>query len=150
MPAVLPLSIVVFGPYRSGTTGVFYKIRNSLSWTPRILFEADAYVPEPVDSECGVLAKIILGVDESPKKTESYMGFQKEVYLIRDPRDLVISWVLFKIQQEPSIYSRASRLDRIVDLLKEKEDNSRAVSVCNLLKALVKKSGHHQWDAVMD
>lgn len=97
-----------------------------------------------------MLAKIILGVDESPKKTESYMGFQKKIYLIRDPRDLVISGVLFKIQQEPSIYSRASRLDRIVDLLKEKKDNPRAVSVCNLLKEVVKESDHHQWDAVRD
>jgi len=150
MPTVLPLSIVIFGPYKSGTTGVFYKIRNSLPWTPRILFEADAYVPEPVDSECGVLAKIILGVDESPAKTESYMRFQKRIYLIRDPRDLIISGVLFMIQQEPSIYSQTPRLERILGMLMQKEENPQGVSVCDLLKAVVKESDHHHWSAVVD
>jgi hypothetical protein len=150
MSAVAPLSIVIFGPYKSGTTGLFYKIRNSLPWTPRTLFEADAYVPEPDDPACGVLAKIILGVDESPAKTDSYRGFQKKIYLIRDPRDLVISGVLFMIQQEPSIYTQAPRLERILALLRRKEEDPQGVSVSRLFKAVVEESDHHDWGAAVD
>lgn len=146
------LTIVIFGPYKSGTTGVFYKIRNSLPWTPKPLFEAKSYEYQPGDSKCGVLAKIILGVsgESDGIRYETFMGFQKKIYLVRDPRDLIISGILFMIQQEPSIYSESTKLERILEMLRQKEENPQRFSVCELFRTVVRESDHHDWNGVID
>jgi len=143
--------IVIFGPYKSGTTALFYKIRNSLPGDIRTLFEQDEYVPDELDDKRWVLAKTILGVEDGPPrvKCKTFMEFEKKVCLVRDPRDLVISGMLFTVQQEPSLYNDDESLLRILKILRQKENNPDSISVSGLFKYIIEASANHRFEDVV-
>lgn len=143
--------IVVFGPYKSGTTGLFYKIRNSLPGPVRTLFEPKAYLPEKGDTDCWVLAKTILGAGSESEGTDysGFLEFEKKIYLSRDPRDLMVSGILFMVQQEPSLYGNDEKLTRILHLLRQKETHPQGISLCRLFQRIVDESDHHSFPQVM-
>ncbi len=151
--------IVIFGQYKTGTTAFFYKIRNSIPSNTRTLFEAQEYVPEKEDAYRWILAKVILGIPDgsAPIKYDTFMGFGKKIYIVRDPRDWLISGILFSVQQIPSLYEDA-KLAQIMRLLKQKEKDPRSQSVIRLLEQILQAvpdqslesmrkwlSRHHQW-----
>lgn len=131
--------IVIFGPYKSGTTALFHQVRNSLPANARTLFEASCYASEAGDRNRWVLAKVILGVqsDEFSINYDTFLSFNKQIYLIRDPRDWLISGLLFTFQQHPSIYNNDAELDRLVRLLREKEANPTSVSMVTIAEEVI-------------
>jgi hypothetical protein len=86
------MKIVIAGAAKSGTTALYYALKQSLPRTYAHKFEPGSYVPKP--GEDGVLAKIII---PSVKRIEDFDVFDKRIYLIRDPRDVVVSAVLYRI-----------------------------------------------------
>jgi len=86
------MKIVIAGAAKSGTTALYYALKQSLPRSYSRKFEPMEYVPKP--GEDGVLAKIIIN---SVKKIEDFDCFDKRIYLIRDPRDIVVSGVLYRI-----------------------------------------------------
>ena len=104
--------IVIYGSYKTGTTGLFYKIANSLDGPAKYLFEAQEYKPEVEDLNQWVLAKIIIWLNRQDllPKYESFLNFDKAIYLTRDPRDWLVSATLFMIQQEQSLYLNDKKL----------------------------------------
>ena len=70
---------------------MFQTIRESLApGNVHELFEPSRYV-EPLDPQVdNVLAKVILGV-ESGVDYEEFLAFGKAVYIVRDPRDWLVS-----------------------------------------------------------
>jgi LmbE family N-acetylglucosaminyl deacetylase/glycosyltransferase involved in cell wall biosynthesis len=133
-----PLKIAVFGFYKTGTTGLYHKILNSLDPPPRQLFEPRQYRPAPEDDERPVLAKVILGIP-GPQHPVDYASFDafKKIILVRDPRDWIISGALFIIQQEPALYSRRKVLNSILRLLKKKEKQPSSVAFMDILDAIL-------------
>jgi hypothetical protein len=126
------VKVAIFGAYKSGTTGLFYKIRNSLPAGARLLFEPAAYVPEP--GEGYVVAKVMIGCPP-PSAYETFLGFDRKIYLVRDPRDWLISGLLFVAQQESAIYNDAGKLAHLISLFRQKENDPRSLTVCELLEA---------------
>ena len=138
-----PIKIVIFGQYKTGTTALFYKIRQSLPENCRELFEQTVYKEESGDNNRFVLAKTILGIptpDFSPNYY-SFFCFDKKLLLIRDPRDWLISGLLFLIQQERNIWANDTNLNYLIGLFEEKEKNPHAISVRSLLEAVIAKGG---------
>ena len=131
--------IVLFGQYKTGTTALFYKIKNSLPDTTRYLFESPAYNAENDDKYRSVLAKVILG-DPEKIQYESFYNFDKKIYLTRDPRDWVVSSLLFLIQELPGIYENQKYLGQIMGLLKRKERLPKSISVIELLIFILQAS----------
>ena len=123
--------IVIYGQYKSGTTGLFFKIKNSLLNPPKVLFEAKEYIPDKDDDTRTILAKVILGVTDEPNwvKYATFQHFNKKIYLVRDPRDWLVSKTLFFIQQHPAIYDNPTVLGEITAVFKKKEKNPRSVSL---------------------
>ena len=144
---ITPCRIVIFGPYKSGTTGVFYKIRNSLQGTVRTLFEKPFFVPEEADARQWVLAKTILGAGSEISGTDydGFLKFEKKLCLCRDPRDLVISGILFMIQEESGLYENDAKLFRILDMLRQKEADSQSVSMWHIFERVVGETGRHSF-----
>ena len=134
--------IVIFGPYKSGTTGLFYKIKNSLQHNTRYLFEATEYLAENADDDRNVLAKVILAVngEQLGYRYNTFMNFHKKILLTRDPRDLIVSGTLFFLQQEPSIYNNKDRLDKLLALLRRKEQNPKSLSGKEILEQIIAES----------
>ena len=107
-----PPRIAIFGQYKTGTTGLYYKIKNSLPASVRTLFEPQRFTTHPDDATRPILAKVILGVSGAPNPIDydSFLHFDRKVYLIRDPRDWTVSGLLFmiphmdKLRQSPMSY----------------------------------------------
>lgn len=131
--------IVIFGQYKSGTTGLFTKIRNSLEYAPRELFEAENYLAHPTDRRSGVLAKIIVGIhdDGTPiSDVRGFLEFEKQIYLIRDPRDRLVSGVLFQAHRYPGLADDSAKAARILSLLERKERDPASVSLVKIILEL--------------
>ena len=131
-----PGKIVIFGQYKSGTTALFSKIHNSLPATTRTLFEPLTYVQDAKDAERWVLAKTILKFPGHPEPVdyETFLAFDRKVYLTRDPRDWLVSATLFLAQEKPSIYSDAAAQAFVMDYLRAKEQNPRGAPLKTLLE----------------
>ena len=124
------MKIVIAGLAKTGTTGLFYKLRNSTPGSPRTLFEARSYAPRPRDDERGVLAKILVG-REGYADYASFDGFDKKICIIRDPRDRLISSLLYGAFAEDFVHDD-DKLERYLETLRRKEQNSRSVSVTEI------------------
>jgi hypothetical protein len=131
--------IAIFGAYKTGTTALFYRIRNSLPAGTRTLFEPRAYVAAPGDGARVVLAKVILSVPEGGDaiRYDTFLDFDRKVYLVRDPRDWIVSGTLFAIQQDPHVYADDGKLAEIMALLGKKERDPRSVPVIHLLARIL-------------
>ena len=84
------MKILIAGAPKTGTTALFYRIKNSLDGGVREMFEPRGYVAEPGDGACHVLAKVLLDplIDLD---MESFSSFEKKIGIVRDPRDRLIS-----------------------------------------------------------
>jgi len=125
-----PLSVVLAGQSKSGTTAILYKVRNSIPGRVRILFEPTGYTPGGRSRP--VLAKVVL----TPQVDMSgFEGFGKKVFIVRDPRDNLISALLYgsfvtNIATDPERYAR------FVGLLRKKESDPGSVSVRELIELI--------------
>ncbi len=144
--------IVIFGPYKTGTTGLFYKVTTSLSGTIRCLFERMEYVAEPDDDQQWIVAKTILWYDEGDRqpKYESFFDFDRKIYLTRDPRDWLVSGTLFMIQEEPSLYNDDRKLNSILRALQQKQQRPESMSVLELLQLINDLSDRHTFEKTME
>ncbi len=133
------MKIVIVGISKTGTTGLFYKIRNSVQGQVREIFEVPSYEPRPEDHHATVLAKILLG---SPGLLHSFRSFDKKIGIIRDPRDTLISRLLYRLGYHCPYLSDKTKLDQMIRLLQEKEHDSRRVSVLDIMRLHSKLSNY--------
>ncbi|HXV19200.1 MAG TPA: hypothetical protein VD883_03895, partial [Candidatus Omnitrophota bacterium] len=125
------LKILVSGLSKSGTTALYYQIKNSLHDTARCLFEPKVFVPEPQDTVRTVLAKILIAGVNHPDE-ESFRLFDRRIWIVRDPRDRIVSSTLYSIFH--SKFSKdAAKRKRFLDLLRAKEKDPTAVSLIKII-----------------
>ncbi len=135
--------IVIFGQLKTGTTGLFYKIKNSLPDDVRTLFEPSEYIPEANDENRFVLAKTILDYMPAmpPLQYHTFMAFDKKIYIIRDPRDRIISALLYLIQWSSNdydtIYNNDRKLQEIMTLLKRKEADPESLPMIRIFEQII-------------
>lgn len=134
-----PGKIVIFGQYKSGTTALFTKLKNSLPGDTRTMFEPRAYLPEQGDEQRWLLSKTILKFPGHPEPVdyESFLGFDRKLYLPRDPRDWLLSYTLFMTQEKESIYKSDQSIAFVLDYLRRKEADPTNVPLTQLLEYLL-------------
>jgi hypothetical protein len=144
--AALPVKVVIFGPPRSGTTALFYVIKAVMPARTRLLFEPREYAPGPRDDS--VLAKVLSTCPdgETVIAYPTFFGFDRKVVLTRDPRDWIVSGVLFLPQEHETLYRDRRALGRILDILRRKERDPRSVSVKELLATVVEATPGGSFD----
>jgi hypothetical protein len=130
--------IVIFGAYKSGTTGLFSVVRRSLHPEPRVFFESPEYLPKAGDDGRHLLAKVILGVGRRGpiSRPESFGHFDRQILLCRDPRDWLVSGMLFMIQQHEVAYRDMEVLHALLSLLRRKEADPLSISFGDLFNAI--------------
>jgi hypothetical protein len=126
------MKILIAGPPKSGTTGLFYRIRRALGSTPvREMFEPGSYKPRPGDGGQVVLAKILIGgpyqIDEA-----SFEPFEKRIGLVRDPRDWVVSSLLYGIFHG-NLSDDAKAAGEVIAFLRRKEADPSSVGVLEMI-----------------
>lgn len=147
-----PLKILIAGMPKSGTTALFFKIGASIP---------GAYLPlfEPLDGqavyrrtdlanvnldEVTLLAKILCTPHHLSQHNlcrlpdvdyGSFKHYGRKIFLIRDPRDNLISLMLYMIVNTSRLIE-PERAQQFVALLEKKEASPRAVSVVDILKEM--------------
>lgn len=128
------LKIVILGEAKSGTTGLFYKFKNSMPKTTRCVFEPKGYeyLPKFGDDARSVLIKALFG-DPNRYRYHTFDKFDKKVFIVRDPRDRIVSEMLFWVC-ESSFWRDEAKLREFMDLLIKKENNPGSVSLVELIR----------------
>lgn len=127
------MKILIAGYAKTGTTGLFFKIKNSIKEEIRELFEIRNYQPIPGEEKKTILAKVLIGAGNYEWNYKSYFSFDKKIFLIRDPRDTFISYLLYRILHSRFLQDK-EKVKIYIDLVRKKEDNPDSVNVKDIIK----------------
>lgn len=124
------MHILIAGQAKSGTTALFYAIRNALAEEPETLFEPQK--PEEYDE----LFRQAEGRDSVTKTllralfrcNPSLKGFDKRILIVRDPRDNLVSRLLYQLR-DMQFPKDERKLAQFMALLKRKEASPEHVSI---------------------
>jgi hypothetical protein len=124
------MKILVCGLPKSGTTALTYQIKNSISSDYRLLFEPQKYEEQ---KDVNLICKIIF----SPFRQDfvhylDFKNFDKKIQLIRDPRDIIVSSLLYFGAWFELSKLNQNELNTILELIKEKESNPQSISILEL------------------
>jgi hypothetical protein len=123
------MKILVAGFGKSGTTGLYYLVKNSLPGDPFCKLEPR------LDDLTGdeVLVKSLVG-DVRPENHLYELGafgqFDKRLFIVRDPRDRLVSATLYSAAT--GRFKTREDLDEWLELLAQKEADPGSVSLCDL------------------
>ena len=130
--------IVIFGPGKTGTTALYHKLLSSLGET-RVFtqFEPNQLkLPQDSSRYDYYLTKALLSTDRTLEYS-AYNSFEKIIYILRDPRDWIISLILFRMRS-PVIARNPDAVQKIIALLQRKEQSPNDVSVYTLIDEFAK------------
>ena len=113
------MTIVVFGLGKTGTTALYFKLKEAMAADTHCVFEPRGFVPPP-GSTHNILAKVLIGYNRDVDPS-GFLTFDKTLFLTRDPRDTLVSRVLYDIYNEPTICGDEAQVDVFVNLLRRKE-----------------------------
>lgn len=145
------MKVVIFGLAKSGTTALFYKIMNSLPPGAVCLFEPRSFDPRVLKTgrlkrlltgkrPPDVLAKVLPFQPTAPADAESFSSFEKQILVARDPRDRLVSRLLYGVYHS-KFYHQDKMVCAFLRVLKQKEADPRSVPVRELLKAVAELNG---------
>ena len=129
------LKIVIAGAGKSGTTALYYALKQSLPKDYVYKFEPVQYVPKRAGE--GVLAKVIIS---KVKRPEDFDRFDKRIYLIRDPRDIVVSDLLYRLFNLNDPVDR-EKLDHFLSGVEQKRRDPSSISLLELQSRLFQLFG---------
>ena len=113
------MTIVVFGLGKTGTTALYFKLKQAMAVDTHCVFEPRGFVPPP-GSTSNILAKVLIGYNRDVDPS-GFLTFNKTLFLTRDPRDTLVSRVLYDIYNEPTICADDAMVGAFVELLRRKE-----------------------------
>ena len=135
------MRVLVVGMSKTGTSGLCYRIAGAMESKPHILDEpgsiregdlAHENIVVKMLTNPGTKRKAAIFADESFER-----HFDKKVMIVRDPRDTIISRVLYQAAFHVIWEWDASRITAYLDLLRRKEQNPRSVSMLSLFNDIL-------------
>jgi hypothetical protein len=140
-----PLQILITGIPKTGSTALFHSIKNALPVNSICLFEPeDAVARFPGQNVEAILVKCFINF------AEVYSQFNKKILIVRDPRDQVISQMLYRPFNivTKKLITPDERMNNVLDkllyLLREKEKHPGTISVKSLRELLLLDDGNKQ------
>jgi hypothetical protein len=141
-----PLRIVIAGQPKTGTTALYFRIKNSVPPDAWCIFEPKKYLQPPDGTRPEwVVAKVLIGrayarggqvrADGFTVDHDSFASFHRKLHILRDPRDNLVSSFLYAVRHT-SFYADDRRLDQFLAVLEEKERNPTGVSMRRLLDTM--------------
>ncbi|MBI2378088.1 MAG: hypothetical protein HYV07_29065 [Deltaproteobacteria bacterium] len=124
------MKYLVAGQPKSGTTALFYRIKKSLRNEPTCFFEPKSW-GSPPESGGDVLTKILL---LPTTDVPSFDVFEKKVLIVRDPRDRLISVLLYSTIHATFLFDEV-RMREWIDLIAKKQSAPRSIGVLDLFQA---------------
>lgn len=123
------MRVLIVGEGKSGTTALLRSVADALE-EPRELFEPQLMTADDLAADPLVVKKLLLNWKAA--ENDLLDTFDKRLYIVRDPRDRLISHLLY------DAYNKADALDykqrrKWLTLLRRKARNPQAVSVVHLI-----------------
>ena len=145
------MKIVIYGLAKTGTSALFYKLKNSLPPNTICLFEPQSWgrvsrlrtrlkMTLTGRGQRHVLAKVLPFWRGKPVQLEDFATFDKQILIVRDPRDRLISGLLYQVYNL-DFFGRDDAVARFVGLLRQKEADPGSVSVLTLLDTIASLAG---------
>lgn len=129
--------IAIVGVGKSGTTALYFRIKNSLHKEYRAIFEplTENDIKKYLNEEVTILTKILMDNGEGLINIVKER-FNKKILIVRDPRDILVSALLYT-NASLFIWNKSSHeIENCIDLLKRKENDPNSYSVLELFKYL--------------
>ena len=79
------------------------------------------------------LAKVIISQPQASNFL-TFLEFDRKIFLVRDPRDWLISGILFSIQESRSICEDEKKLNHLIRLFIQKEQDPTSISTVRLME----------------
>lgn len=137
------MKILVAGLPKTGTTGLLYKIYDNVPEPKRLIFEPEKYEEMQGDSERTVLCKIVIAPHLD---IDSFKIFSKKVTIIRDPRDRMVSSILYS-QFHCNYANDESKIKSIREILQQKEADPKSIPLLHIVDAMW-RANHGEGDHV--
>lgn len=140
-------SVLILGAAKSGTTALFYAVRAAMEqrvgqpikglFEPRSPATIKAYLSDPADP--AKLSKALLGptLRGNPRVIER---FDRKVVIYRDPRDNIVSRLLF-MPAKLFRPSERAKTDQVIGLIRRKEADPAAISMTSIIAEMARLSG---------
>ncbi|AIG97127.1 Sulfotransferase domain protein [Archaeoglobus fulgidus DSM 8774] len=139
------LKVLIVGLPKSGTTGLFYLIKNSFEqyYGKSVLgyFEPE-YCPEEVKltKSPAVIKILILPPRVNFDSFEN--NFDKKIIIIRDPRDRLISDLLYYHGFHNHAMGDKEKFSKVYEILKKKESDPKSISTFEIWQKIEQISGN--------
>ncbi len=139
------MRILIAGLAKTGTTGLHFLVVNSFSQSkseffqkPKLLFEPSECPSELLTSNENIIAKVLIG---KHLNVGSFSSFNKKITIVRDPRDRIISSLLYS-QFHADYVNDIHAIQEIKALLEKKEATPSGISIKELLQNIGKLTGN--------
>jgi len=138
----LGLKILIVGLPKTGTTALYCKILHSLPKKTIGLFEPKKYVSRITFEKKDIVAKVLCPPEFNvgsrtirASELNSFDSFNKKILLLRDPRDTLISsliWTVYELGKQEGY----EFIDKLMKNLRNKEKNPKSFSVVDFSSML--------------
>ncbi|MFI5294185.1 MAG: hypothetical protein ACHQ0Y_04080 [Thermodesulfovibrionales bacterium] len=129
--------ILVAGNGKSGTTALYFRIKKSLPGEVSGFFEPACFeeIEKYAMPDRHIISKILLPVEGGFfERINSF--FNKKILIVRDPRDIITSSLLYKGAYELVWKKTPEQISQCINLLKKKEADPSSLPVIKLLQHL--------------
>lgn len=131
------MKILIAGLAKTGTTGLLYLIANSFGKKPKLLFEPKECPANLNAGSNDVIAKVLIA---SNLNATSFAHFDKKITIVRDPRDRIVSLLLYN-QFSETYLTDAERVRAVFECLVRKESDPSRMSIREVLEFIADVSG---------
>jgi len=125
------MKTLIVGIARSGTSALYFKLKQGLPESTWCLFEPAHFNPSDPAGSANVLAKIVIGL---PGEFDyaSFRQFDRKIMMVRDPRDNIVSRILYAPCATAAFRKDEAKVAAFTGALLRKEADPRSVSVVAL------------------
>ena len=126
------MKILIVGLARSGTSALYFKIKEALPKNTWCLYEPQRFDPSDPGGAPEVLAKILIAppnIFDYP----SFRDFDKRIMIVRDPRDSLVSRILYRPCGSQAFRGNEAKVAAFTEALRRKEADPRSISLLALI-----------------
>lgn len=123
---------LILGQGKSGTSALFYSIVNRMPGAISI-FEPVPMSREQLEPTDLVVKKLIEYLDD--EEIKMLEQFDKRIYIMRDPRDAIVSRLLYIVWDRKFVYDD-TKLGIFIDAIRQKERDPASISVVKLYELM--------------
>ena len=127
------MRILIMGRSKSGTSAFAHAVLDSMPEPRTMLFEPRAATPAWTAAEGSIVAKVL--IDSWWQAPSVLSDADVKLMILRDPRDILVSKVLYQCYEVAAHVERDAKLERYIALIEEKERDPGRVPMLRLLAA---------------